>query len=196
MADSTVAINSSGSTGAGTVIAHVGNNTYIVTCEHVIRGAKKVEILSRLGGRFIKTKATVERFDEENDLALVRTSKRLENPIQELSQCEPELYSRIYGVGNAGGMFGTGFEGVLTSTHKMPGNHHGYAYVGLSCPGMSGGAFADGYGGLCGVIQSMDTSGHLPVWTIGYAIPLPILKKFLGDVGVRKVEKKRTVKKR
>jgi len=175
-----------GGQGSGTVVAHAGTNSYVLTCAHVVGEHKKVLITRKAGKKLVRYMGVVERVDTENDLALVRTAKRIPIEPIEIAKTDPALYERVYGVGTAGGLMGTGFEGVLTAKDGSGNYGENYAYTGLACSGMSGGALADEDGNLIGVIESMDRSGHLPVWCIGYAVPLPIIKTFLGKKSARK----------
>lgn len=182
-AESVVGIqDSKGGQGAGVVIAHICNNSYVLTCHHVVSGYKRVKVIRREGDRrFIATPGTVERMDDKNDVAIVRTSRRLPVPAIQIAEEEPERYEKVFGIGVGSGIFGLAFEGLI-SARGGSGMQDGknYVFTGLAVGGMSGGPLIDDDGALVGLIMAVDRNGHLPVWSIGYAVPLPTIKAFLA----------------
>src|SRR5438552_3253707 len=89
-AGSTVCVEVDDGAGAGSVIAHVGSNSYVLTCEHVAGAAgDKTNVVYRPGKRFVRVPAVVERVDVVNDLAIVRTSRRIDAPVIRFAAEEP-----------------------------------------------------------------------------------------------------------
>jgi len=184
-ARSVIKIETETGRGSGNVIAHVGNNSYVLTCKHVIddEPGMRVQVVRREGKRFVSTPGIVERCDPKHDLAIVRTSRRIPVPAIGLADKEPELYEPLYSVGCGSGFYGLAARALLTALDGSAGEAGatGYLYTGLCINGMSGGALIDEDGALVGVIEAMDRNGHLPVWSIGHAVPLPAIKAFLRN---------------
>lgn len=184
-AASTVWVDVADGQGAGSVIKHVRSNSYVLTCRHV-SGAEgaSVEIIRRVGNRRIVVPGVVERDDEATDLALVRTARRVDAPVMQIAEHEPDRYSRVYGVGNGSQFYGLAFEGILCGLGGSAGPAAvGYLFTGLAVGGMSGGPLVNDDGEQVGVIRAVDRNGHLPVWNIGHAVPLPEITRFLDDHG-------------
>lgn len=181
---SLVLVDVVGGFGAGSVIAHVGRNSYVLTCQHVVGAVKtRVTIRYRKGKKFADVPATVERVDEALDLALVRTTKRLPMPTLAIGVDEPERYERVYGIGCGSQFFGLAFEGMIVARDGSAGEAcppGGYIFTGLSIGGMSGGPLIDDDGVIVGVITAVDRNGHLPVFQIGHAMSLPKIREFIA----------------
>lgn len=198
IASAAVAINAARASGSGTCIAHIGMNSYILTCAHVLDDEeKRVLVGSWRGGKWHEVPANVALVDEANDLALLRTTKRLEHIAPAtIADTEPDLYEKVFVVGSGSDLYGLASEGLLCgtrgSTRTTCKNY--YVYTGLSCPGMSGGPLANDEGELIGVILAVDKNGHLPIWSIGYAMALPIVTEFLTKDPALKVATKRKLK--
>lgn len=189
VAASCVTIESKGSLGSGTVIAHVGVNSYVLSCAHIVPNAKApVTVCTWIKGRWTKVPGKVERLDEDSDLSLIRTSRRIDVEPLILAAASPDLYERVFACGSASRLHGIGAEGVLSgkkgSCRDVDVNH--LIYTGLSTHGMSGGPLANDDGDLIGVISAVDMNGHLPVWSIGYAVCIEHVKKFLSPETVKK----------
>lgn len=183
-ARSLVLVDVVGGFGAGSVIAHVGRNSYVLTCHHVVGAAKtRVTIRYRKGKKFVDVPATVERVDETHDLAIVRTTKRLPMPTLAIGEDEPECYERVYGLGCGSQYFGLAFEGMIVARDGSAGDAckpDSYLFTGLSIGGMSGGPLIDDDGVIVGVITAVDRNGHLPVFQIGHAMSLPKIREFIA----------------
>jgi S1-C subfamily serine protease len=181
IAESSVGIETDGSTGSGTIIAHVGRSSYVLTCEHVVRGYKKARIVYRSGKRFVRVEGTVERSDERKDLSLVRV-KKLPLPALSLAPTEPELYERVFVVGSPEGYFGTATESLLCGKDGSNGDpDESYQLSGFTSPGGSGGTVGNFNGQLVGVVTGIRHDGHRPVHGIVFACPLGKIKEFLAD---------------
>ncbi len=171
--------------GSGTVIAHLGVNSYILTCHHVTQSNKRVLVTYRTD-KLHQVFGIVERSDEESDLALIRTVKRIPVPPLKIATVAPERYERLYGVAHPSGSDEVGFEGVFCSEDKEAGL---FNYTGLAVPGMSGGTLTNDDCEIVGVIESVHRSGHLLVWPVGHAVSLERVKKFLGEASAKKARK-------
>lgn len=182
IANCSVALSVPGSsTGSGVVVLQGSRNTRILTCAHVIGDAKRLEVIYRSGERdLLEIAAIVERVDADKDLALIRTTRRLPMSPITLASEEPDVYERAFVVGAPGGLFGTAADALICSTNGHNGHRDmGYQFTGLSAPGISGGALANYEGELFGIVSTVKTEAHLPIWNIGFAIPLPTIREFL-----------------
>jgi len=181
IAEASVGIETDGATGSGTVIAHVGRSSWVLTCEHVARGAKKARVVYRAGKKFVKVEGTVERSDATKDLALVRVRK-LPLAALSLAEADPELYEKVFVVGSPEGYFGTATESLLCGKDGSNGDpDHAYQLSGFTAPGGSGGTVANFNGQLVGVVTGIRHDGHRPIHGIVFACPLGKIKEFLAD---------------
>jgi serine protease Do len=167
--------------GSGTIIAQSQRNTYILTCEHVISGAKNLTINYRDGKRFITISCAIEAVDEKHDLAILRTAKKIKGrePLP-IAREEPELYEGVYLMGAPEGYHGTAAHGILTSMDGSNGRKADdtWQITGLASGGISGGIVSNIDCELIGVMSAVARDGHLPVWNIGFAVPLKHIKRF------------------
>lgn len=181
IAEASVGIETDGATGSGTVIASVGRSSYVLTCEHVVRGAKKARVVFRQGKKFAKVEGVVERVDAAKDLALVRV-KKLPISALGLAETEPELYEKVFVVGSPEGYFGTATESLLCGKDGSNGDpDESYQLSGFTSPGGSGGTVANFNGALVGVVTGIRHDGHRPIHGIVFACPLGKIKAFLVD---------------
>lgn len=181
IAEAAVGIETDGSTGSGTVIAHVGRSSYVLTCEHVVGDAKKARVIYRVGKKFVKVEGRVERKDKTKDLALVRVRKI---PVSALpiAEAEPELYEKCWIIASPEGYFGTACESLLTARDGSNGDpDESYQLSGFSSPGASGGTVGNFNGQLVAVVTGIRHDGHRPVHGIVFATPLPKVREFLAD---------------
>jgi serine protease Do len=170
--------------GSGTVVKHEGRNTYVLTCEHVVRGEKVVTVVFRDGGRFHRVNARVIAADPDKDLALVRTSKRVATrmPVV-IAEEEPEIYTRSYVMGSAAGLYGTAGEVVLCAKDGSNGDTRGrfYQFTGVIVRGMSGGMLCNQDAELIGVPHLLEREEDRTLGNIGFAVPLPAVRTFLKE---------------
>jgi S1-C subfamily serine protease len=181
IAEASVGVETDGSTGSGTVIAHIGRSSWVLTCEHVVRGCKRARISYRAGRKFIKVEGRVERTDEAKDLALVRTPK-LPVAALSLASVEPDLYEKVWVVAAPEGYHGTAVESVLCGKDGSNGDpDEAYQLSGFSSPGASGGTVASFNNELVGVVTGIRHDGHRPINGIVFAATLPKVREFLAD---------------
>lgn len=182
LADSSVIIASATGEGSGTVIAHIGRNSYVLTCQHVVGNEKKATATYRSGKRFFTVSGKVERVNAEQDLAIVRLSRRVPVNAVDISDVEPELYERVWVVGAPAGRFGTAWEGILSGAEGSNQDPRGqYQLSVFTAPGASGGTVANFNGELIGVLTGLEHNGHSTVSGIVFAVPLPVVREFLKE---------------
>ena len=189
IAESSVGVETDQATGSGTVIGHVGRSSLVLTCEHVVRGAKKARIVYRVGKRFLRVDGTVAQADSALDLALIRVPK-LALPTLPIAVEEPELYAKLWVVGSAEGYFGTACEALLCARDGSNGDpDEAYQLSGFASPGASGGTIADHNGQLVAVLTGIRHNGHQPIHGIVFAVPLPKIRGFLSEPPRRRKRK-------
>jgi 2-alkenal reductase len=186
------ASNGTGSLGSGWVYSGEG---YIVTNDHVVTGASKVEVDFPTG---YKTYGTVVGADPHSDLAAIKVSV----PASELhpltlgdsSTLQPGQI--VVAIGNPFGLNGTMTTGIVSAvgraiTSDVQASSGGYYSTGdiiqtdaALNPGNSGGPLLNMNGEVVGVNSSIRTTGYTdtgePVNSgIGFAISINIIKRVI-----------------
>lgn len=181
IAEASVRVETAGSTGSGTVIAHVGRSSWVLSCAHVAGPGASAQVVWRVGKRFVRARGKVERADSARDLSLIRT-RRLPLPALALAVEEPDLYEKLWVVAAPEGYHGTAVESVLSGKDGSNGDpDEAYQLSGFSAPGASGGTVANFNGELVGVVTGIRHDGHRPLNNIVFASPLPAIKAFLSE---------------
>lgn len=169
--------------GSGVIISEDG---YIVTNNHVVDGADKLEVLfndnSTYDARIIGT-------DEASDLALIKVEATNLTPITFGDSESVKIGEWVLAVGNPFGFNSTVTAGIVSAKARSLGqNHKG----GLSIesfiqtdaalnPGNSGGALVNLKGELIG-INSAIYSNTGSYSGFSFAIPTTIVKKVMADI--------------
>ncbi|RAY12550.1 signal protein PDZ [Actinomadura craniellae] len=168
---SVVTILTSSGSGSGVVYRDGG---VIVTNEHVVRGARKVQVAladgSRIGGK-------VAAADRSTDLAVVRAD-RTDLPPATFQSALPQVGEDVVAIGSPLGFEGSVTAGIISGlARQIPGSaRETRSLVDLIqtdaaiSPGNSGGALANAKGEIIGINEA-----YLPPATgavsIGFAIP-------------------------
>jgi len=185
--------------GAGTVIKKTKENMYILTCAHVVN---EVWELNKKGLKFgasvgysksdkkdiiagmIAYGAEIIKYDEENDLALLKTSIVDDNLIAvDISNEEPQKGDVVYSVGSPLGLLRTISRGIIAN--KVEGF---YVSDNILTYGNSGGGLYNTKGDLIGVPAQVPTYAivdgqGIPESGLGYSINLKVIKDFLrGEI--------------
>jgi S1-C subfamily serine protease len=189
--------------GAGTVIKKTNENMYILTCAHVVEDIYKINqegihITGKLGYSKTDNKNLIKglilysyeiiKYDEKNDLALLKTSVIDDNLIAiDISETEPEKGDTIYSVGSPLGNLRTISKGILSNKiEKFYISDNTITY------GNSGGGLYDNKGELIGVpsnvmgynggINKEGEEQIIPESGLGLSINLQIIKDFLKGI--------------
>lgn len=172
---------SGGGCGSGSIIRHGKDHSLVLTAQHVV-GRKRVGALTfRSGSVFSGDKFRVVKTDRHNDLALLKTNRRLGVPTIPLAAREPALYTRLVVAGCPGddALFGTAKDCRLVAANGSNGwtnKNEGYQISEPVGVGTSGGMLFNEGGHLVGVpITGIDTT------FTAFCVPLPIIRKFLLD---------------
>jgi hypothetical protein len=196
--------------GAGTIIKKTDKNMYILTCYHVVAeiiklnqeglkmvatvGYSKNDKTDTISGLTVYG-AEVIKYDEENDLALLRTSV-VDDELEtvNLAENEPEKGDKVYSVGSPLGLYRTISTGIIAN--KLEGF---YFSDNTTTYGNSGGGLYNVKGELIGVPSNVmgyavakklgydrfltDEEGKfVPETSLGLSISLFRIKAFLEGV--------------
>lgn len=169
--------------GSGVIISEDG---YIVTNNHVVDGADKLEVLfndnSSYDARIIGT-------DEASDLALIKVDAKNLTPITFGDSETVKIGEWVLAVGNPFGFNSTVTAGIVSAKARSLGqNHKGNLSIesfiqtdAALNPGNSGGALVNLKGELIG-INSAIYSNTGSYSGFSFAIPTTIVKKVMADI--------------
>ena len=182
--------------GAGTVIKKTNKEMYILTCAHVVEdihtlqekglpirgtlGYSKTGEKDKISGMVLYA-YTIVKYDEENDLALIKTTSVDEKlNVIPLATEIPNKGDTVYSVGDPLGLYRTLSKGILCN--KTEGF---YVSDNTTTYGNSGGGLFNKNGELISVPSNVYVYGDgmeaAPESSLGYSISLERIKEFLGD---------------
>lgn len=178
--------------GSGIIYKKDNQYAYVVTNNHVVSGAEKVEV--RLNDN-VKTNATVLGKDSLYDLAVLRISSKNVKSVAEfgnsskLKRGEPAI-----AIGNPLGFSGSVTQGIISSTNRTIPVESNNASIETQVlqtdaainPGNSGGALVNIAGQVIGInsskIASTGTGSNDDVEGIGFAIPIDFAKTVIAKL--------------
>ena len=155
------------SQGSGFFISADG---YVVTNNHVVRNANKVEITTD-GGKTYEAK--VVGTDAKTDLALLKVEDNGDFPYVNLSDTNPRIGDWVIAVGNPFGLGGTVTAGIVSANGRDIGSGPYDDFIQIDAPvnrGNSGGPAFDANGNVIGVTTAIFSPSGGSVG-IGFAIP-------------------------
>ena len=172
--------------GSGVILSADG---YIVTNNHVIDGADKLEVLLNDNSTF---EATVIGTDEATDLALIKIDTEGLSPITFGDSDKLKIGEWVLAVGNPFGFNSTVTAGIVSAKARSlnSGQNGGRTRMGIESfiqtdaalnPGNSGGALVNLSGELVG-INSAIYSNTGSYSGFSFAIPTTIVKKVMTDL--------------
>ncbi len=184
-----IIVTTSGGTaeGSGFVIATEGKVSYLATNNHVVEGARKVQVLMLDGRHYV---ASVQGTDPLEDIAVVRVDDVL--PKAEFADStKVKLGQQVVAIGSPLGNQGSVTSGIVSALHRTLTNVGGGSartpgenlpdVIQTDAPinpGNSGGPLADGSGHVIG----MNTAGSNTANSIGYAIPSLVVKRIAENL--------------
>ncbi|MDF2909897.1 MAG: hypothetical protein K0Q56_778 [Sporolactobacillus laevolacticus] len=178
--------------GSGIIYKRDNQYAYVVTNNHVVSGAQKVEV--RLNDE-LKTNATVLGKDALYDLAVLRIPSKNVKSVAEfgnsakLKRGEPAI-----AIGNPLGFSGSVTEGIISSTSRTIPVESNNASIEAQVlqtdaainPGNSGGALVNIAGQVIGInsskIASTGSGTNEGVEGIGFAIPIDVAKPVIDKL--------------
>ena len=169
--------------GSGFAFGSQAGTSYVLTNNHVIAGASRVQVVMPDGRHFV---ADVQGADQANDVAVLKVSDRL--PVAQFADSTKlQVGQPVVAIGSPLGSqgFGSVTTGVISALHRTL-NNVGGGGAGSSesladvlqtdaaiNPGNSGGPLADTNGRVVG----MNTAGTTNATGIGFAIPSAVLQR-------------------
>jgi TPR repeat protein len=165
----------------------VTDDGYLVTCEHVVRGACSFRIQTPMGS----IPAQLVKQDRTNDLALLKVTGTFQAlPIA--LEARAKLGDPVFTIGFPNyvvqGVAPKLTRGEISSLAGIRDNPHYFQISVPVQPGNSGGALLDERGNVLGVVAlrlndmaTLQTSGALPQ-NVNYAIKSEGVRKFLKDI--------------
>ncbi len=170
--------------GSGVIISEDG---YIVTNNHVVDGAEKLEVLLNDNSTY---DAKIIGTDEATDLALIKIDAKGLSPITFGDSETLKVGEWVLAVGNPFGFNSTVTTGIVsakarslgTNSHKSPMSIESFIQTDAALnPGNSGGALVNLKGELVG-INSAIYSNTGSYSGFSFAIPTSIVKKVMTDI--------------
>lgn len=175
-----VSIRSNGGSGAGALIDGRG---LIITNNHVVQGADRVQVKTADGRTFT---GQVLALDGRNDLAVVQIQPGGRLPSLKLSQKSARVGQRVYAIGNPFGLDRTLTVGILS---RIGPNGDLQTDAALN-PGNSGGPLLDSSGEIIGINKAILSPGRGGNIGIGFATataPVRQLVATLSGGGNRRI---------
>ena len=168
--------------GSGVIISSDG---YIVTNEHVVDGAKLIEVVLNNSERYT---AKLMGYDKQTDLAVIKIDA--DNLVKAELGNSDELKpgEAVYAIGNPGGMeFANSItNGIVSGVDRLITNSStGYVMTCIQTnaainPGNSGGALVDSYGRVVGI--SVAKLSSVSYEGMGFAIPISDSIELIDDL--------------
>jgi serine protease Do len=172
-----------GATGSGFAIQHDGTASYLVTNNHVVEGASKVQVLMPDGRHFT---ATVQGTDAMRDVAVIKIQDGSVPLAAWGSSSSLRTGDPVVAIGSPLGNQGTVTSGIISAPHRTvsAGAGGGQAQETLPDvlqtdaainPGNSGGPLADASGKVVGI----NTAASQGANNIGFAIPSDLARRIV-----------------
>ncbi|MBC7264669.1 MAG: trypsin-like peptidase domain-containing protein [Chloroflexi bacterium] len=170
-------------TGSGFVIDKEG---HIVTNNHVIEGARSVEVTLSTG---TKADARIVGTDPANDLAVLKIDVPAEelHPVELGTSSDLKVGQRVIAIGNPFGLDRTLTTGVISSLNRPLDLENGrrlYNVIQTDAainPGNSGGPLLDSQGRVIGVNTAIYSPSGGSVG-LGFAIPIDTVKRVIPEL--------------
>jgi putative serine protease PepD len=172
--------------GSAFTISRQGSATFMVTNNHVIANAQKIQVLFLDGRHFT---ATLKGTDAVGDIAVLSVPDATLPLAQFADSSKVVLGQQVVAIGSPLGTAGAVTIGIISALHRTitAGGSISTPSETLKDvmqtdaainPGNSGGPLADGEGHVVGVTTAADTSGT----KVGFAIPSLLAKRLADDL--------------
>ena len=155
--------------GSGVIIQSDG---YIITCEHVIEGARKIKVTMRDGKEY---DAKIVGVDEENDIGVIKIDATGLKSATYGDSSKLEVGDTTVVIGNPlGTLSGTVTTGIISALdRKLTIDNQTYTLLQTDAsinPGNSGGGMFDASGNLIGIVEAKSTGTNID--GLGFATPI------------------------
>ena len=165
--------------GSGVIIESDG---YIITCEHVISGARKITVTLRDGTEY---QAKIIGADAGNDIAVIKIDAK---NLQEAAYGDSgklEVGDQVVAIGNPlGTLSGTATTGIVSALNRnlqIDNRTLNLLQTDASInPGNSGGGLFDASGNLIGIVEAKSTGSDID--GLGFATPINKAAKIAKDI--------------
>jgi hypothetical protein len=147
----------------------------VATNLHVLEGASSAFTKPINASSSLPVEAIVS-VDSLHDLALLGVPAANENPLPLGGDQLPEVGSRVYAIGNPGGLEGTFSDGIISGVRALPSGQLLQITAPIS-PGSSGGPVLDSRGKVIGVAFATFRGGQ----NLNFAIPAKYLTALLNQ---------------
>src|SRR5262245_25169609 len=148
----------------------ISSDGYVVTNNHVVDGAVKVEVVTDSGATF---DAKVIGTDSKTDLALLKVDGRTDFPFVKLATATPQIGEWVVAMGNPFGLGGTVTAGIVSAHGRDIGSGPYDDYIQIDAPvnhGNSGGPTFN----LKGEVIGVNTAIFSPTGgSVGIAFDIP-----------------------
>jgi len=148
----------------------ISPNGYIVTNNHVVANAVKVEVLTDAGATL---EAKVVGTDAKSDLALIKVDGHADFPFVKLADASPKIGEWVVAMGNPFGLGGTVTAGIVSAQGRDIGSGSYDDYIQIDAPvnrGNSGGPTFN----LKGEVIGVNTAIYSPSGgSVGIAFDIP-----------------------
>ncbi len=154
---------------------------YAVTNNHVVHGAKSVEIKTDGGDTY---KAKVIGTDDKTDLALIKVNSDKDFPYVKFAEHEPRIGDWVVAVGNPFGLSSTVTAGIVSAIGRDIGGSTYDDYIQIDAPinkGNSGGPAFNTNGNVIGVNTAIFSPSGGSVG-IGFDIPAKTVKAVVAQL--------------
>ncbi len=158
--------------GSGVIISSTDDGTYIITCAHVIEGAKTIEIYLTDGTQYL---ATYSAYDSLTDIGIVKINVS-GLPTAKIADADKTTFGeKVIAIGNPlGELGGSVSSGIISSLERVI-EIDGINYTLLQTdaainPGNSGGGLFNMNGELLGIVNAKSTGSDIE--GLGFAIPV------------------------
>jgi S1-C subfamily serine protease len=171
-------------TGSGFVLDKDGD---IVTNEHVVDGASKIEVGL---GKNKTVEAKVVGVDASNDLALLKVNadKSDLHPLRLGDSDQAQVGDPVVAIGNPFGLDRTVTTGIVSAKQRELTSPNGFTIKNVLQtdaainPGNSGGPLLDSRGRVLGINSQIATAGGTGSIGIGFAVPVNTTKRIVSEL--------------
>ena len=165
--------------GSGVIIQSDG---YIVTCQHVIDGARKITVKLHIGKTY---SAEVVGEDADNDIAVIKVKAKNLKAATYGDSDKLEVGDNVVAIGNPlGELGGTATVGIVSAAKRslnIDGKTMELIQTDASInPGNSGGGLFDASGNLIGIVEAKSTGSD--VEGLGFANPIDKVAKIAKNL--------------
>ena len=165
--------------GSGVIIQ---NDGYIITCEHVIEGARKITVTLRNGKEY---DAEIIGADADNDIAVIKIDAKGLQEATYGDSSKLEVGDQVVALGNPlGTLSGTATTGIISALNRnltIDNRTLNLFQTDASInPGNSGGGMFDTSGNLIGIVEAKSTGSDID--GLGFATPINKAAKIAKNI--------------